>query len=124
MTRCLARSAEPGLVKAVKSGDAEVRAAALATLASAIRAGRFPASAATMQVFGEALGDAEAVVRRHACDAIAAFGSAAKDLKPQLQKAANDPDPAVAKAAQNAIQLLDGAVGGGLGGAASGSHLF
>ncbi len=117
VTRYLAPSAQPGLLKAVKSPDAEVRAAALATLGSAVRAGRFPTSATAVQVFAEALSDGEATVRRQACDAIGAFGPDAKDLKPQLQKAANDPDPEVAKAAQNAIQFVEG---GGRGSAIGG----
>src|SRR5262249_44437894 len=53
VSRCLARSAEPGLLKAVKVADAEVRAATLATMGTAIRAGRFPTSASALQVFGE-----------------------------------------------------------------------
>jgi antitoxin component YwqK of YwqJK toxin-antitoxin module len=115
IARYLARPAEAGLLKAVGSSEPEVRAAALATLGNAIRAGRFPTSAAAMQVLAEALGDGDATVRRQACDAIAAFGPEAKSLKPRLQAVLKDPDPEVAKAAENAIVWLDGG-GAGFGG--------
>ncbi len=122
VTRYLARSAQPGLLRAVKAGDADVRAAAVATLGSAVRAERFPPSAAMMQVFVEALTDADASVRREACDSIALFGPAAIDLKPHLQKATSDPDAEVAQAAQVAIQILEG--GGQFRGSAFGGGFF
>ncbi len=122
VARYLSRSAQPGLLKAVKAGKADVRAAAVATLGSAVRAERFPPSAAMMQVFVEALSDGDPLVRREACNAIALFGPAAGDLKPHLQKATSDPDPNVAQAAQNAIQMLDG--GGGVFGSTGSSGGF
>jgi HEAT repeat protein len=119
VARYLGRSAEPGLLKALQAGEAEVRAAAVAALGNGIRAQRFPPSAAILRALTDALADGDATVRRQTCEAIALVGPAASELKPHLQKAASDTDPEVAQAAQNAIQSLEnggGAQSGGFGG--------
>jgi antitoxin component YwqK of YwqJK toxin-antitoxin module len=107
VSRYLQRSAESGLLHAVKAGASDVRVAAMATLVTAMQTGRFSVSAQALQVFAEALGDPDGMVREQACEHIAILGPAARELKPHLQKAANDPTPAVAQAARNAIQSVE-----------------
>jgi len=117
----VARSAAPGICRAVKASNPDVRVKALYTLQTMVMEDRFPASAEIGNAITGALSDADASVRRAACDVLG-WGRVVplEQAQPLLQQATNDSDPEVAKAAQEALSRLQNGPSAGFGGIGQG----
>jgi HEAT repeat protein len=94
----VARTALPALLRALRTGDAEMRLAALRTLRT-LRVDPRPA----LPALYEALGDPDARVRRSAVETVGAFGPAARDAAGFLRRALQDGDADVRQAASEAL---------------------
>jgi HEAT repeat protein len=94
----VARTALPALLRALRTGDAEMRLAALRTLRG-LRVDPRPA----LPALYEALGDPDAPVRRAAAETLGGFGPAARDAAGFLRRALQDGDADVRRAASEAL---------------------
>jgi HEAT repeat protein len=92
------RAAVPALVRSVRSGDPEMRVAAIQTLCG-MNAELKPA----LPALRECLGDGDARVRKAAADALGLMGPAARDAANDLRGAMNDQAPEVRQAAGEAL---------------------
>jgi HEAT repeat protein len=93
-----ARAALPGLIRSVRSGDRELRLAAIGTLRG-LGADARPAVPALAQ----ALAAPDAPVRLAAAEALGGLGPAGRDATDALRAALKDPSPEVRQAAGEAL---------------------
>jgi HEAT repeat protein len=94
----MTRAAVPALVRSVRSGDAEMRVAAIQTLC-----GMSSEMKVALPALREALADGDARVRKAAADALSLMGPAAREAANDLRGAMNDQSAEVRQAAGEAL---------------------
>jgi HEAT repeat protein len=94
----MTRAAVPALVRSVRSGDPEMRVAAIQTLC-----GMSTEMKPALPALRECLADGDARVRKAAADALGMMGPAARDAANDLRGAMNDQSPEVRQAAGEAL---------------------
>jgi HEAT repeat protein len=95
-------AAVPALIEATRSGDSEIRIAAMRTLTSVGPANSRQAIPALI----EGLSNADARVRRAAAEALAQHGPEASSAVPALRRALQDDDAEVRRAASEALLAI------------------
>ncbi|MBI3465491.1 MAG: HEAT repeat domain-containing protein [Planctomycetes bacterium] len=100
-----AKSAAPALRKGLASGDPGLNRIAAWALVK-IEPENQENVRAAIPVLTEALAHEQAMVRREAADALRALGAQSRPALEALQRLANDPDPAVKAAAEEAIKAI------------------
>jgi len=100
--RDLVAVAGPAVIAALS----EVEPAVREDVTSAVGAAAAPAARDLVPPLVEALGNADASVRRGAATVLGAMGKDARAALPDLSALANDPDPGVREAAAQALEKV------------------